>query len=112
MLREVWFLNLAPNVGAEIKKKRPAVIVSDDDLGILPLKIIVPITDWKDYYSKAIWMTKIVPANLNGLTKPSAADAFQIRSVSHQRFLRRLGRLSNSEVEDVMASLTLLLKIG
>jgi len=44
MLRgEVWLINLDPTIGAEIKKTRPAVIVNDDGVGILPLKIIVPI---------------------------------------------------------------------
>lgn len=42
---DIWLINLAPTTGAEIKKTRPAVIVNDDTLGRLPLKIIVPITD-------------------------------------------------------------------
>jgi PemK-like, MazF-like toxin of type II toxin-antitoxin system len=33
---EVWLINLGPMVGAEIKKTRPAVIVNDDTVGILP----------------------------------------------------------------------------
>jgi len=41
---EVWLINLDPTVGAEIQKTRPAVIVNDDAIGILPLKVIVPIT--------------------------------------------------------------------
>ncbi len=41
---EIWEINLSPTVGAEIKKKRPAVIINDDAIGILPLKVIVPIT--------------------------------------------------------------------
>jgi len=47
---------LNPTVGAEIKKKRPAVIINDDEIGILPLKVIVPITEWKDRFQGAIWM--------------------------------------------------------
>ncbi len=42
---EIWIINLDPTIGAEIKKTRPAVIVNDNTLGRLPLKIIVPITD-------------------------------------------------------------------
>jgi hypothetical protein len=34
---EVWLINLDPTVGAEIKKTRPAVIVNDNAVGILPL---------------------------------------------------------------------------
>jgi len=88
---EIWLINLDPTIGAEIKKTRPAVVVNDDALGRLPLKIIVPLTDWKDHYSIAPWMIKIDPSVKNGLTKPSSADYFQIRSVSEDRFVRKLG---------------------
>ena len=42
---EIWLINLDPAIGAEIKKTRPAVIVNDNSLGKLPLKVVVPITD-------------------------------------------------------------------
>jgi mRNA interferase MazF len=48
---EVWQITLDPAVGAEIKKKRPALIISADALGKLPLKIITPITDWKEHFT-------------------------------------------------------------
>jgi len=51
---EIWLINLAPTIGAEIKKTRPAIIVNDDSLGKLPLKIIVPLTDWKQKYEVAL----------------------------------------------------------
>ena len=44
---EIWLTDLDPTKGAEIQKKRPVIIVSDDRLGKLPLKVIVPHTDWK-----------------------------------------------------------------
>jgi mRNA interferase MazF len=75
---ELWPINLDPTVGAEIKKRRPAVIVSDDAIGILPLKVIVPITEWKDRYAVAPWLVRLEPNSSNGLDKPSAADAFQV----------------------------------
>jgi mRNA interferase MazF len=98
---EVWLINLDPTVGSEIKKTRPAVIVSDDAIGLLPLRVIVPLTDWKDRYSTAPWMVKVEPNRENGLSKPSAADAFQIRSVSEQRFARRIGRVGDNTVAAV-----------
>jgi mRNA interferase MazF len=83
---EIWLINLDPTVGAEIRKTRPALVVSDNAVGILPLKVIVPITDWKDRYAIAPWMVRLEPDRTNGLSKPSAADAFQVRSVAQQRF--------------------------
>ena len=79
---EVWLINLDPTLGAEIRKVRPAVIVNDDAVGILPLRVIVPITDWKDKYSVAPWMVRLVPDGENGLDKLSEADTFQVRPLS------------------------------
>jgi mRNA interferase MazF len=86
---EIWLINLDPTVGAEIKKTRPAIIVSDDSLVKLPLKIIVPVTDWKDRYEIAPWMIKVEPNSKNGLNKDSSADCFQVRSVSQERFVKK-----------------------
>ena len=46
---EIWEINFNPAFGAEIKKKRPAVIINDNAIGILPLRVIVPITEWKEH---------------------------------------------------------------
>lgn len=48
---EIWLVNLGPTIGAEMNKIRPALIINDSELGRLPLKIIVPITGWKEHYS-------------------------------------------------------------
>lgn len=39
---EAWLINLEPTVGSEIRKTRPCIIVNNNDLGTLPLKVIVP----------------------------------------------------------------------
>ena len=98
---EIWLIDLNPAKGAEIKKIRPAVIVNDDALGKLPLKIVVPITDWKDRYEIAPWMVKIEPDAENGLSKISSADCFQIRSVSQERLIRKLGYLNSETYNEI-----------
>lgn len=108
---EVWLLNLDPTIGMEIKKTRPAVIVNDDSLGKLPLKIIVPITDWKERYEIAPWMVKIEPNSINGLTKDSSADCFQVRSLSKERFVKRIGKLSDSIMDEIRIGLSKVLSI-
>ena len=108
---EVWLINLDPTIGAEIKKTRPAIIVNDNSLGKLPLKIIVPITDWKDRYELAPWMIKIKPNSKNRLTKYSSADCFQVRSVSQDRFVKRIGELSDSIMDEIRIGLSKVLTI-
>ena len=109
---EVWLIDLDPTVGSEIRKTRPAVIVNDDAVGVLPLKVIVPITDWKDHYAVAAWMVRVDPDSANGLSKVSAADAFQVRSVSEQRFVKRIGQLPASLMDEVTMALATVLSIG
>jgi len=108
---EVWLINFDPTIGAEIQKTRPAIIVNEDAIGILPLRIIVPLTDWKERYQIAPWMVRIDPDTSNGLNKPSAADAFQIRSVSQVRFVNRLGRISNDQLMEILKAIQIVIGI-
>ncbi len=106
---EIWRINLDPTIGAEIRKTRPAVIVSEDALGILPLRVIVPLTDWKERYALAPWMILLSPDAQNGLTKPSAADAFQIRSVSQDRFVQRIGSLDSRHLNEIRKAIQIVI---
>ncbi|MEK7400711.1 MAG: type II toxin-antitoxin system PemK/MazF family toxin [Candidatus Poribacteria bacterium] len=108
---ELWLINLDPTIGAEIKKIRPAIIVNDDSIGILPLRVIVPITDWKDHYEVALWMVRLDPNMNNGLGKISAADTFQVRSISQERFIRKIGKLSDEEMSEITKALAVVLSI-
>jgi mRNA interferase MazF len=108
---EVWVINLDPSIGAEIRKTRPVVIVNDDAVGALPLRVIVPLTEWKERYAEAPWMVCVRPRAANGLDKESAADAFQVRSVARERFVRRLGTLSDAEMKAIGRALALVLRI-
>lgn len=106
---EIWHINLDPTVGAEIKKARPAVIVNVDEVGVLPLRIIVPITTWKEHYSQAPWMVQIKPTKQNGLDKTSAADAFQIRSLSVERFSHCIGELDPETMSAIFEAVQIVL---
>jgi len=98
---EIWEINLNPIVGAEIKKKRPAVIINENAIGILPLRVIIPITEWKERYSGAIWIVKIEPNDLNNLVKDSAIDCFQIRSISTLRFIKKIGSVPHNILDAI-----------
>ena len=109
---EIWLINLDPTIGAEIRKTRPAVIVSSDAVGILPLKLIVPLTGWKEHYEVAPWMIKVEADTQNGLEKTSAADTFQVRCLAQARFVRKIGRLDARLMPQINTGLGLVLEIG
>ncbi|MFM9266191.1 type II toxin-antitoxin system PemK/MazF family toxin [Tychonema sp. BBK16] len=108
---EIWLVALEPTVGAEIGKTRPVVIVSDETVGILLLEVIVPITDWKQRYSERNWMVQVEPTTENGLAKVSAADTFQVRSVSQQRFVRQIGVVSDTIMAEISEALEIVLDL-
>jgi len=107
---EIWLVNLDPTIGSEIRKTRPAVIISSDLVGILPVKVIVPFTEWKDRYAQAPWMVKIDPDEQNGLDNSSSADTLQIRSVSKQRLVKKLGALSAVQVASIVQAIITVLQ--
>ena len=107
---EIWRVDFNPTIGAEIRKQRPAVIISSDFLGKLPLKIVVPITEWNDAFENNLWHIKFLPSSTNGLDKPSAADAFQVRSVSLNRFVEYCGRITETELAEITEALGLLIE--
>ncbi len=90
---EVGEVEFRPAVGAEIRKMRPAVVMNAPEVGRLPLCIVAPITEWKLAFAQFSWFVRLASTPQNGLAKESGADAFQIKSVSEDRLVRRLGQL-------------------
>ncbi len=103
---EVWLVEFFPNAGSEIGKKRPAIVVSDDKIGKLPLKTIVPVTHWSSKYKAYPWMLELKNSSDNGLSKHSAIDCFQVRNFSDQRFLKRLGVINKALLFDIHQTIT------
>lgn len=104
---EIWLIRFDPAVGAEIRKLRPAVVVSDDSVGRLPLRIVVPVTDWNPRYAALSWIVHLPVSRESGLVKDSAADSFQIKSLSEQRFVRRLGVVTNDQLDEITDAIAL-----
>lgn len=91
---EIWLVKFFPKIGDEISKMRPALVISDDKVGKLKLRTVVPITDWKDTYNYYPWMIYIESDLSNGLSKKSAIDCFQVKNLSIQRFEKKIGAIS------------------
>lgn len=108
---EVWWVDFDLAKGSEKQKTRPAVIVSIDGIGKLPIRVVVPLTDCKDRYNDYHWMVIVVQDKQNNLTKLSAADCLQVRSVDTLRFIEKIGDVRPGVMEDIQAALTMVLGI-
>ena len=103
--REIWLVNLDPTLGAEIRKTRPVVVVNSDSIGTLPIRLVAPITEWKDYFSRNVWHVKLEPNLTNGLTKSSVVDTLQLRGIDTLRFVRKLGEVSPEVMRAIVVAI-------
>jgi mRNA interferase MazF len=101
---------LDPTIGAEIRKTRPAIVVSSDEMGRLPIKLIAPVTDWKDVFARNAWHIRLEPNAQNGLTKISAVDALQLRGLDTQRFVRKLGTVESGTMDQIATVIALVVE--
>ncbi|MBM3241231.1 type II toxin-antitoxin system PemK/MazF family toxin [Candidatus Poribacteria bacterium] len=102
---EIWLVNLDPTIGVEIRKTRPVVVVSSDAVGALPIRLVAPLTEWKDYFAQNVWHVKLAPDNTNGLTKTSAVDTLQLRGVDTRRFVQKFGSVSPAARRLIVAAI-------
>ena len=92
---DVWWVNFDPSVGGEIRKKRPAVIVSNNAANQFLNRVqVIPLTSNVD---------KLYPseAYITFRGKKAKAMADQLTTVSKKRLLDQAGTVSNTEMEGI-----------
>lgn len=95
---DVYLIALDPTLGREIKKTRPCVVVSPDDLNEhLTTFIVAPLTTGSYPYPFR------VPCRFQKKDGHIVLD--QIRTIDRRRLVRRLGRVSGSALEKTLETL-------
>lgn len=102
---EIYWVNLDPTIGSEVKKTRPAVIVSNNIQNKISKRVIViPITSQiKIIYP---FEAKIIVA-----AKEAKALSDQIRTIDKLRLGKRIGKLDKFELIDIEKAIKLTLSL-
>jgi len=91
---EVYVVNLDPTIGSEIKKTRPCVIISPDEMNkYLDTVVIAPITSQSKNYPSRILI------NLEGNENWVVID--QLRTIDKSRLTKKIGKLSQKEIASI-----------
>jgi mRNA interferase MazF len=103
MQREIYFANLDPAKGAEQQGVRPVLIISGDAMNeMTDLCIVCPLSTKIKKYPGSVILAK---NQQNGLTDDSEVLTFQIRILSKQRLIRKVGTVSVEELARVKSGL-------
>ncbi len=95
---QIILVNFDPTIGSEIKKTRPCVVISPDEMNNhLRTVVIAPMTTSSKNYPTRV--------EIKHDNKMGWIVLDQIRSIDKQRILRDMGKLSRSEIKEVKAIL-------
>ena len=95
---EIILLNLDPTIGSEIKKTRPYVVISPDEMNRhLKTVVIAPMTTTTKNYPTRV--------EIKHDNKLGWIVLDQVRTIDKQRILKNLGRLSKPEIKEVKSIL-------
>ena len=92
---EVWRVNFEPSIGGEVRKKRPAIIISNDASNKYLNRVqVLPLTSKVDrlYPSEAF-------VTLKGKLNKAMAD--QLTTVSKMRLINQIGKVSRDDMSQV-----------
>lgn len=95
---EIILVNLEPAIGSEIKKTRPCVVLSPDEMNkYLRTVVVAPITTGSKNYPTRV--------EIKHDNKLGWIVLDQVRTIDRQRMIRTLGKLSKPEIKEVKAVL-------
>ena len=100
---DIYFANLNPNRGSEQRGQRPVVIVSgnamNDHFGVV---IVMPLSTKIKKYAGCILLKK---DKINNLKQDSEIITFQLRSLSKDRFTKKMGNISGDQLHELKKKL-------
>ena len=104
---EIWLVNFDPTIGGEIKKTRPAVIVSDQPFNRLRRTVVVvPLSSSHDQTEFPLLIA------IRSSARPSVAVVDQVKAAAKERFIRKVAVATAGEMAQIGEALATVLNLG
>jgi mRNA interferase MazF len=104
---EIWLVNFDPTIGSEIKKIRPAIILSRQPfIRLRRTVVVVPLSSAHNETEFPL----LIAIRSGGI--PAVAVVDQIKAAAKERFIRKLGTTSTDEMEQISSALSALLHLA
>jgi mRNA interferase MazF len=93
---EIYLVNFDPTIGHEVKKKRPALILSNNIHNqYSPLVTVAPLSP---NTNKVYPFEVYVPNKLTGLNENSKIMIIQLRSIDKKRLINKIGNIEDKKI--------------
>jgi len=101
--KDIYLTDLNPTKGKEQTGKRPVVIISGDTMNKnFDVCIICPISSIIKNYTGSV---KLEKNKINKLDKDSEILAFQVRTLSKERMIKKIGEITDEQLKEIFYSL-------
>ena len=104
---EIWLVNFDPTIGSEIKKTRPAIVVSSQPFNRLRRTVVV--VPLSSAHAESDFPLLIA---IKTSERASVAVVDQIKAAAKERFVRKLGTASENEMIEISIALNQILRLG
>jgi mRNA interferase MazF len=92
---DIWWVNLDPSVGQEIKKRRPCIVLSVNEINsVRGTPVVIPLSSSPEAAPPIVVATPSAGVN-------SVAVLDQIRAVDKRRFVNRAGEISAADLQAI-----------
>lgn len=106
---QIWWVQFDPAIGSEANKLRPAIVASVDEFAGLPIRLVIPLTTWRQRFANHPNKVFVPQDDDNNLGEDSGADFLLVRSVHIERFGEQLGRVRDDVLRQCVRGVALLL---
>jgi mRNA interferase MazF len=110
-LGSIWLVTFDPSIGTEIRKTRPAVIISGTIFNLRSKVTVLPITSAKPSDLLLPVVVPLIPSSINGLNTNSFVVCVDPMTFDKRRLVQFLGQLEVNQLQEIQQILARYLEL-